>query len=100
MTEGKDHFIWYNERKIVVVIFMSIAKEDLHKMIDQLSEDEWYSAYEFMCFLIYRSKRRLSWEEIDHLVPEGETLHDDEKKQFEAAEEYIALDKVIVECDL
>ena len=82
------------------MILMSIAKEELHKMIDQLSEDEWYSAYEFMYFLIYRSRRRLSWEDIDRLVSDSEKLHDDEKKQFEAAEEYIALDKAIVEYDL
>jgi|GEM_PF-4193098 len=79
---------------------MSITKEELHKMIDQLGEDEWYSAYEYIYFLIYRSRRRLSWEDIDHLVSDVEKLSDDEKKQFEAVEEYIALDKAIGEYDL
>lgn len=83
-----------------MVLKMSITKEELHKMIDQLGEDEWYSAYEYIYFLIYRSRRRLSWEDIDHLVSDVEKLSDDEKKQFEAVEEYIALDKAIGEYDL
>ena len=79
---------------------MSITKEELHKMIEQLSEDEWYSAYEYMYFLIYRSRRRLSWEDIDRLASDAEELSSDEKIQFEAPEEYIALDKAIDEYDL
>ncbi len=79
---------------------MSTTKEKLHNIIEALSEEERQKAYEFICFLLYRSEKRLSWEEIDQLPAESEQLSEEEKAQFEQPEHYIALEKAIEKYDL
>ena len=72
---------------------MNVTKEKLHYIIDALDENQRQKAYEFICFLLYRSERRLSWEDIDQLPAESEKLSEEEKKQLEQPEQYIALEK-------
>ena len=70
---------------------MSITKEELHKMIEHLNDDDRASAYEFLYFLLSRTNRRLSWEEIDKLPPDTEPLSKEEKRQIDTMGECIAL---------
>ncbi len=79
---------------------MSITKEELHKMIEHLNDDDRTSAYEFLYFLLSRPARRLSWEEIDKLPPDTEPLSKEEKQQIEAMGECIAMEKAIDEYNL
>ncbi len=72
---------------------MNVTKEKLHYIIETLGEEERQKAYEYICFLLYRSERRLSWEEIDQLPAESEKLSEEEKNQLEQPEHYIALEK-------
>ncbi|NLB19136.1 MAG: hypothetical protein GX825_10535 [Syntrophomonadaceae bacterium] len=74
---------------------MSITKDDLHKIIDQLSEKDRTSAYDYLLYLASRAKRKpLTWEEIAKLPPDTEPLSEEEKRQLDAPGEYVALDEI------
>jgi hypothetical protein len=74
---------------------MSITKDDLHKIIDQLSEKDRASAYDYLLYLASRTKRKpLTWEEIAKLPPDTEPLSEEEKRQLDAPGEYVALDEI------
>jgi hypothetical protein len=74
---------------------MSITKDDLHRIIDQLSEKDRASAYDYLLFLVSRTKRKpLTWEEIAKLPPDTEPLSEEEKRQLDAPREYVALGEI------
>lgn len=79
---------------------MTIKKEELHKMIDYLNEEELSSAYEYLYFLLQRPKKRLSWDEISKLTPDREGLSKEEEQQLKNSEEYIAMEKATEEYEL
>lgn len=79
---------------------MTVTKRELFKMIEHLDEKERSSAYDYIYFLITRQKKRLTWQEIDCLPADDIELNDEERAQFDATEEYIALEKAIEEYDL
>lgn len=70
---------------------MAIHKEDLYRMVNSLSDEDKKLAYDFMEFLIERSKnkRPKSWQEIDELESDNEPLTNEELKQIESEEGYI-----------
>lgn len=71
---------------------MSVDKNELHKIVDQLSETDSTSAYDFMLYLISRKKSR-TWADIAKLPPDTEPLSEEEKRQLDAPEEYITLEE-------
>ena len=79
---------------------MNVTKKKLNEMIDRLGHDERHAAYEFISFLIHKSKRRLTWEEIDQLEPDNNILTEEEKHQLNQAGDYIALEEAIDEYEL
>jgi hypothetical protein len=80
---------------------MSLNKEILYKMIDQLSEKDQVSAYDYLLYLILRTKRKPStWEEIANLPPDTEPLTEEEKRQLDAPGEYVTLDEIRLEYEI
>ena len=69
-------------------------------MIERLSEADRISAYDFLHFLLYRSKKKLSWAEIDQLNPDADLLTQEEKRQLEAPEEYITIEQAKQDYDI
>lgn len=73
---------------------VSLNKEILYKMIDQLSEKDQVSAYDYLLYLISRNRRKpLTWEEIAKLPPDTEPLSEEEKRQLDAPGEYVTLEE-------
>jgi hypothetical protein len=74
---------------------VSLNKEILYKMIDQLSEKDQVSAYDYLLYLILRTKRKpLTWEGIANLPLDKEPLTEEEKRQLDAPGEYVTLDEI------
>ena len=71
---------------------MAIRKEDLFKMVDSLNNEDKKAAFDFIQFLIERSKNNKPkiWEEIDQSESENEPLTEDELQQLESDEGYIS----------
>lgn len=85
----------YNKNKDIktkVVIEMAIRKEDLYRMVESLSNEDKKAAFDFLEFLIERSKKKKpkSWEDIDELESDSEPLTEEELKQLESKEGYIS----------
>lgn len=70
---------------------MAIRKEDLYKMIDGLNNADKKAAFDFMQFLIERSKKKpVHWQAIDELNPDDEPLTEEEKQQLQSGDGYIS----------
>ena len=71
---------------------LAIRREDLYKMVDSLSNEDKKAAFDFMEFLIERSKNKKpkSWQEIDDLESDNEPLTNEEMKQLKSEEGYIS----------
>lgn len=71
---------------------MAIYKEDLYKMVESLSNEDKKTAFDFMEFLIERSKNKKpeSWQKIDELEADTESLTKEERQQYESKEGYIS----------
>ncbi|OIJ08862.1 hypothetical protein BKP35_17410 [Anaerobacillus arseniciselenatis] len=71
---------------------MAIRKEELYKMVESLSNEDKKTAFDFMQFLIERSKNKKpkSWQEIDELESDNEPLSEEELKQLESEDGYIS----------
>jgi hypothetical protein len=71
---------------------MSIRKEDLFKMVEALSDEDRKAAFDFMAFLRERSKNKKpdSWQKIDELESDKESLNKEELEQYESEEGYIS----------
>jgi len=79
---------------------MNVTKKKLNEMIDHLDYDDKHAVYEFISFLLYKSKKRLTWEEIDKLEPDNYNLTEEEKQQLNQVGDYISLEKAIDEYEL
>lgn len=71
---------------------MAIRKEDIVKMVDSLSNEDKKAAYDFIQFLIERSKSNKPkfWEDVDKSKSVNEPLSDDELQQLESEEGYVS----------
>lgn len=70
---------------------MAIRKEDLYKMVDSLKREDQKVAYDFLQFLIERSKKKpISWQKIDQLESDQVPLTDEELEQMNDKEGYIS----------
>ncbi|RXI96292.1 hypothetical protein DS745_21415 [Anaerobacillus alkaliphilus] len=71
---------------------MAIRKEDLYKMVESLNDEDKKAAFDFMEFLIERSKSKKpkSWQKIDELESDNDPLTKEEREQLESKEGYIS----------
>jgi len=70
---------------------MAIRKEDLLKLIDSLNSEDKKAAFDFIQFLIERSKNKpLAWQKIDDLEAIDEPLSNEERKQMRSDEGYVS----------
>lgn len=70
---------------------MALRKDDIHKLVDQLSENDQKTAYDFLQYLIERSeKKHASWDEINKLEPDHEPLSEEETRQLKSNSGYIS----------
>ncbi|MBU9714099.1 hypothetical protein [Evansella tamaricis] len=71
---------------------MAIRKEDLYKMVESLNEEVKKAAFDFMEFLIERSKNKKpeSWQKIDELESDNDPLTEEEREQLESKDGYIS----------
>ncbi|GGJ64322.1 molybdopterin synthase catalytic subunit [Anoxybacillus voinovskiensis] len=66
---------------------MEVGKKALHDMIEQLSEADRKSAYDFLSYLLERPKReRIIWEQIEE---DEEPLTEEERQQLQGDEGYV-----------
>jgi len=78
---------------------LSVTKDDLYKIIDHLSESDMASAYDYLQYLIERTKQRKqrNWADIAKLSPDDDPLNEEEMRQLNASDDYIPLEKTIKE---
>ncbi|QQK77868.1 hypothetical protein HUG15_21330 [Salicibibacter cibarius] len=71
---------------------MAIRKEDLYRMVESLNSEDKKAAFDFMEFLIERSRNQKpkSWQDIDELENDSDPLTKEEIKQLESKEGYIS----------
>jgi len=71
---------------------MAIRKGDLYKMVESLSAEDKKAAFDFIEFLIERSKNKKpeSWQKIDELEGDNDPLTEEELKQLESKDGYIS----------
>lgn len=67
---------------------LSIGKEDLHRLVDRLREQDKKSAYDFLRYLIDRQQnQRNPYHHIDQLEPEDVPFNQEEQEQFDSDDE-------------
>ena len=71
---------------------MAIRKDDLYKLVDNLNSEDKKAAFDFMQFLVERSKRGKpqSWHDIDQLESDDEPLTEEELEQLNSDEGFIS----------
>lgn len=70
---------------------MAIRKEELYRMIDRLDQQDKKAAFDFLEFLVQRSKRKpADWEKIDRAEPDEEPLSKLELEQLKSEEGYVS----------
>ncbi len=69
---------------------MVVRKEDLHHLVDQLPEQAQNTAFDFLQYLVARSDRQLTWDEIDQLEPDDEPLSEDALRQLNSDSGYVS----------
>ncbi len=81
---------------------MSITKDDLYKIIEKLSDSDTASAFDYLHYLLTRSKpaKNKTWAQITELSPDNEPLNDEELRQLAAPEDYISIDQATEEYDI
>ncbi len=86
--------VYNNKYKFLskVVYTVAIQKEELYRLFEHLSQEDKKTAFDFMQFLIERSKkeRLKSWEEIDQSENDIEPLTKEEIEQLNSDEGYIS----------
>ncbi|WP_297990942.1 hypothetical protein [Anoxybacillus sp.] len=69
---------------------MVVDKKVLHEMIEQLSESDQKSAYEFLLHLLQRAKKDHKWwDEMEEVSEEEALLTGEEKRQLQGDEGYV-----------
>ncbi len=70
---------------------MAIRKEILYRLIDRLDREDEKAAYDFLEFLVQRSKKKPEvWEEIDNGEPDHHPLSKQELEQLNSEDGYIS----------
>lgn len=68
---------------------MVIRKEDIHSLIERLPEDDQKTVFDFMQYLINRSKKPDCWKKIDQATPDDEPLTEEELRQLNSDTGYV-----------
>ena len=69
---------------------MSIRKEELYRLVDRLDQQDEKAAFDFLEFLIERSKKTpKDWEKIDNEEPDNEPLSKQELEQLNSEEGHV-----------
>ncbi len=79
---------------------MSITKDDLHQIIDRLSDSDTASAYDYLKYLVERKRKNKTWAEIKQLPPDDIPLGKEELRQLEAPDDFITLEQAIEEYEI
>jgi len=79
---------------------MSITKDDLHQIIDRLSDSDTASAYDYLKYLVERKRKNKTWAEIKQLPPDDISLGKEELRQLEAPDDFITLEQAIEEYEI
>ncbi|HDR5353855.1 TPA: hypothetical protein QCS32_005640 [Bacillus thuringiensis] len=70
---------------------MAIRKDELYRLIDRLDRQDEKAAFDFLEFLVQRSKRKpADWENIDRAKPDDEPLSKQELEQLNSEEGYVS----------
>ena len=80
---------------------MAIRKEELYRLVDRLDQQDEKAAFDFLEFLIERSKKTpKDWEKIDKAEPEYEPLSKQELEQLNSEEGYVSGEDAKIEFGL
>ena len=79
---------------------MSITKDDLHQIIDRLSDSDTASAYDYLKYLVEQKRKNKTWAEIKQLPPDDIPLGKEELRQLEAPDDFITLEQAIEEYEI
>ena len=67
-----------------------VRKDDIHRLVEHLKEDDQKSAFDFLQYLIERSdKKPAGWVEIDKAKPDDEPLNKEELRQLNSDAGYV-----------
>ncbi|MFT4139820.1 MAG: hypothetical protein QM671_12570 [Bacillus sp. (in: firmicutes)] len=70
---------------------MAIRKDELYQLIDRLDRQDEKAAFDFLEFLVQRSKKKPNdWEKIDIANPDYEPLSTQELEQLNNEEGYVS----------
>ncbi|PHD59070.1 hypothetical protein COF61_22420 [Bacillus toyonensis] len=70
---------------------MAIRKEELYRLVDHLDQQDEKAAFDFLEFLVQRSKiKSENWEQIDMADPDHEPLSTQELEQLHSEEGYVS----------
>ena len=70
---------------------MAIRKEELYRLVDRLDQQDAKTAFDFLEFLVKRSKNKPEyWEQIDQAEPDTEPLSKQELEQMNSEDGYIS----------
>lgn len=68
---------------------MSVRKENIYQLIDQLTVHDQKTVYDFLAFLINQRNKPACWEEIDNSNLDDDPLNEEEIKQLKSTSGYI-----------
>lgn len=70
---------------------MAIRKDELYQLIDRLDQQDEKAAFDFLEFLVQRSKKKPNdWEKIDMADSDHEPLSTQEIEQLNSEEGYVS----------
>lgn len=70
---------------------MAINKEELYRLVDRLNKQDQKTAFDFLEFLVNRSKQKPKyWENVDKTNPDNHPLSEQELEQLNSEEGYIS----------
>lgn len=68
---------------------MSVKKEDIYYLVEQLNENDQKTAYDFLDYLINRSHKSAFWDMFDKNNPDDDPLSEEEIKQLKSTSGYV-----------
>ncbi|WP_018307069.1 hypothetical protein [Desulfitobacterium hafniense] len=69
---------------------MVIRKEDIHDLVERLSEDDRKTVFDFMQYLLNRSiQKEEGWQQINQADPDDESLTEEELRQLNSDAGYV-----------
>jgi hypothetical protein len=70
---------------------MAIRKKDLYHLVDRLDQQDEKVAFDFLEFLIQRSKKKPEyWEKVDKAGPDNDPLSKQELEQLNSSKGYVS----------